>query len=58
MAEMKNKGSVEGAKDFTSDEAFVSVQARASKLTESRLDPQPRDADDEKQRKESVLRNG
>lgn len=58
MAEMKYKGSVEGAKDFTSDEAHVRAQARASKLAESRLDPQPRDADDELQRKASVLRNG
>lgn len=58
MAEMKNRGSVEGAKDFTSDEAHVRTQARVSKLTESRLDPQPRDADDEKSSRESVLRNG
>lgn len=58
MAEMKYKGSVEGGKDFTSDEAYVRAQNRVSKLDESRLDPMPRDADDEKQRKESVLRNG
>lgn len=58
MAEMKNKGSIEGAKEFTSDEAHTRAQLRKTVLTESRLNPMPRDADDEKQRRESVLRNG
>lgn len=58
MAEFENDGSVEGGKARHADEAYVKAQERVSRLTESRLDPQPRTAADEKQRKERILRRG